>query len=133
MTIPRPGEDSQAGAASFLEFYLRHPRYQSKLAVRDHLLTGGESFRDDCLPIRTAIENHRTGLNRHVRLDHKNELALLTVLQGLRRHHDGVGLLGQGQYHVHKLARPQPPVSVRKLSLQLDGAGGLVHRVVDET
>ena len=64
----------------FLQFDLGDARHQPQLPVRDHLFARGESLCDDRLPVVAAIDGHRTGLDRHVRLDHKNELSLLSVL-----------------------------------------------------
>ena len=38
----------------------------------------------------------------------------------------------QGERDVNKLSRPQPAIAIGKAGLQLDGAGGLVHGVIQE-
>ena len=108
------------------------PAHQAELAVGHDLLPGAQARLDHRLVVDVALHFHRPRLRRQVRLHHEDELTLLSGLDGLRRHHDGIRLLGQGQRHVDELPRPQAPLGVRKRALQLDGPGVEVHLIVDE-
>src|SRR5229473_5418870 len=69
-------------------------RHQPQLSVSHHLFARGQPFRDDGLSIGAAIEGYGARLDCHIRFDHKNKLPGLAILNCLRRHYNGLGLLG---------------------------------------
>ena len=58
-------------------------------------------------------------------------MPLLSALHGFGGNHGGVPNGVQRQHHGDELAGPQPAVAIFENALQVDGAGGAVHGVVD--
>ena len=71
-------------------------------------------------------------LHGRVGLYDKNEIAALTGLHRLRRHHGCVFEDIQGQYRLHELTRPERVIRIRKGCLQLDSASRDINCVINE-
>src|SRR6266851_2538515 len=91
----RRGGFRSAGCRScrLFKLDLGDSRHQPQLSVGYYLFARGQPLRDDGLSVAAAIEGNWARLDRHVRLDHKNELPGLAILNCLRRHHNRFGLL----------------------------------------
>jgi len=68
---------------------------QAQLPVSYDALTGVETFFDDGLPTTRAGDYNLSRIYGHVGLNHKDKLALLSILNCLRGHHNGVWLRAQ--------------------------------------
>ena len=70
--------------------------------------------------------------DRLIRLENKHELALLAGLNGFGRNHRHAVKRAQRHDDIDELAGPERAIGIGKCRLELDGAGGVVDRVVDE-
>ena len=107
-------------------------RHEAELAVGDHGFTRREPVLDDGLGAARPGDGDRPQVHRLIRLDDVDELTLRAGLNGDRRNHDRRRIGRQRHDDVDELARPEPAIVVGKRALDPDGAGRLVHRVVDE-
>src|SRR5258706_4886807 len=80
---------------------------ETRLAVGDDALAGGEALGDDRLATLRALDRDAAAVHGGVGLHHEDVLlTLLAALHGLRRDDDRIRLRRQRQGHVDELARP---------------------------
>src|SRR5215467_14550079 len=126
--LPRPA----SAAAAALAKLDAAAGLQSQLPFRHHSLAGIDALEDHQILIYPSADLHIARFHRAILLHNVDELPVLAVLNGLIGNRDGVGLHGQAQRDVKELSRPELAVLVLESALELDGAGGGVHGVVNE-
>ena len=102
------------------------------MAFGHHQLVALQPGCDQHPPVRSLPGAHGAELDRVVRAHDPDEIAARPVPQRGLRYRRGAVPGVHDQPPVHEIARPQAAVLVGEAGLQLDGAGGLVHRVVHQ-
>ena len=107
------------------------PGMHAQLAVDDHLVA---LCRSPWTASLTPSSNSTfTGTcSATPSLTRIDELAVRAGIDGVARHHDGIGNFGQRNRHIHQLARHQRHVGIGEGGAQFDGAGGVGHGIADE-
>ena len=82
--------------------------------------------------VHTGARDYRPGFDGLVGFYHIDESPVLPGLDGFVGYHDRVRLSGKPQDDSYELARPKHAIGVGKSALELDGAGGHIHGVVNE-
>jgi hypothetical protein len=102
------------------------------MAVDHHRVSRHEPVLDHGFLTGDARDGDRTHVDRLIGLHEIDVRAVGTGLHRQRRDHGGGGFRHQAHHDVNELSWPQLPVGIRKGRFDLDGAGGLIDRVIDE-
>ncbi len=78
--------------------------------------------------LRQRHAPHRDGV---VVLDHVDERPVGAALDGGGRHHHHLAQRVDQHPHIDELARPELEIGIGEFGLELHGAGGLIHLIVD--
>ena len=108
-----------------------HAGEEGHLAIGDHGVARRHAFIDDRLAGQRVTRGDGPDVHLIVRLHHEDDLPAQAHLHGFRWNHGSVLDGIQRQHHVDELAGPQQGVVVVKRRLEVDGAGGGVHGIVD--
>src|ERR1035437_5151783 len=108
------------------------PGRETKLSVSHDPLARSEPLVDHGPLLPGAAYDDGPVLDRVVRLDDVYVRALLPGLDRRRGRDDGVRFGCERERDVRELSGPERAVVVCERGLQVDRAGGRVHRVVDE-
>jgi len=105
---------------------------EAQLAVGDDGIAGRDALLDHHLPAEGAAGCDQADRHLAIRPHDVDELALLSGLDSFGGH-NGSSLNGvEGEDGSYELARPECGVPVVDGGLKVNGAGGGVHRVVDD-
>lgn len=126
-----PAQGGSAGTSGSFFRYLGTGG-QPHLAVGHNRFTRSDALLDDSESFMGDTRRYGADLHGGVGLYHKEIRAALSGLESLGRHHDGIGAGREGHDHVDELTGPEPPPLVLKDSLEFDGTGGSVDRIVEK-
>src|SRR5579883_221014 len=105
---------------------------QPELALGYDCFAGFQAVIDHQVLVDARAGGNRPHFDSAVLLHDVHKLAILAGLHRLVGNHDRIRPHRQPQRDTYELARPEFIVLVLESALQLDGAGGGVHRIVDE-
>src|SRR3974390_2283135 len=106
-------------------------RKKHHLAVGDDGFTRIDALVDDCLAADCTADRYQARFDRTILFHDVDELAALSGLDGLGGD-DGRVLGSEDEHDIDKLPGPQHAVAVVEGGLEMDGAGLVVHGVIDQ-